>query len=50
LGPAILLNPPFVHARVLPELASDLDRVDAEPFPPRSLVARAVNRAVMYSA
>jgi hypothetical protein len=45
-----LPNSTFIHARMLPELARDLDRVDTEPFPPRSLVARAMNRAVMYPA
>src|SRR5207247_2232148 len=40
----------FIHAGVLPELACDLERVDTDPLPPYSLVAGAMNGAVMQAA
>jgi hypothetical protein len=43
-------NPPFVHARVFPELPGDFDWVDTCGVPPCSLVAGAMNRAVMGAA
>jgi len=44
----ILPDSTFAHAGAFPELASDLDRVDTGFLPPSSLIASAVNRAVMY--
>jgi hypothetical protein len=43
-------DPTFICARAFPKFASDLDRVDAGLLPPCSLVARAMNCAVMDSA
>ena len=43
-------NPTLIHARVLPELASDFDRVDTGRPPPHSFVAGAMNGPVMYAA
>jgi hypothetical protein len=43
----ILPNSTFIHAGAFPKLAGNLDRVDSEPFPPRSLVAGTMDRAVM---
>ena len=43
-------NPTLIHARVLPKLAGDLERVDAGGLPPGSFVAGAMNRAVMDPA
>ena len=41
-------GPPLAQsARLLPELAGNLDRVKASLLPPRALVAGAVHRAVM---
>ena len=39
-----------IHPRLLPQLASGRDRVDANFFPPRGLFARPVQRAVMSAA
>jgi hypothetical protein len=43
-------NPALVHPRLLPELARDLDRVDAGRLPPGSLIASPVYGAVMDPA
>jgi hypothetical protein len=42
--------PTFICTRAFPKFAGDLDRVDASLLPPCSLVACAMNRAVMDSA
>ena len=45
------MGPPLSYsARLLPELAGNLDRVDAGLPPPRALVAGAVHRAMMAAA
>ena len=43
-------DPPFTLARVFPELAGDLERVDAGSFPPGSFIAGAMHRPVMDAA
>jgi hypothetical protein len=40
-------NPTLVHARMLPELARDLERVDTGSLPPCPFVRRAMHRAVV---
>jgi hypothetical protein len=40
----------FVDARLFPELAGDLERIDAGHLPPRALVAGAVDLAVVHAA
>jgi hypothetical protein len=41
------LNSPLFHAGLFPELAGDLDRIDAGLLPPGFFGAGAMNRAVM---
>jgi len=43
-------NPTFIYAGMFPKLAGDFDWVDTGLLPPCSLVARAMNRAVMHPA
>ena len=47
---ALGFDPPLIDAGVLPQLAGDLDRIDAGPLPPSSLVASAMHRAMMDTA
>ena len=44
------LYPHLVHAPLFPELAGDLERIDAGRLPPGSLDTDAVDRAVMHAA
>ena len=39
-----------LQARFLPQLARDLERVDADVLPPKVFAARAVERAMMRAA
>ena len=43
-------NPSLVEARLLPELVSDLERIDAGRLPPGALVTGAVDLAVVHAA
>ena len=47
---AVGLNPPLIDAGVFPQLAGDLDWIDAGRLPPSSLVAGAMDRAMMDTA
>src|SRR6516164_7120528 len=43
-------NAPLVEARVLPELAGDLERIDLGRLPPRLLVTGALHLTVVHAA
>ena len=43
-------NPSLVEARLLPELVSDLERIDPSRLPPCALVTSAVDLAVVHAA
>ena len=43
-------NPSLVQARLLPELVSDLERIDPGRLPPCALVASAVDLTVVHAA
>ena len=47
---ALGLNSPLIYAGVFPQLAGDLDWIDAGCLPPPALVADAMNRTMMDSA
>jgi hypothetical protein len=47
LGHGIRLHPPVIDAGVFPQLAGDPDRIDAGRLPPSSLVAGAMDRAMV---
>jgi hypothetical protein len=47
---AVGVHPPLIDAGVFPQLPGDLDWVDAGRLPPSSLVAGAMDRAVMDAA
>jgi len=47
--PPISSDAAFIGARAAPQLASDLERVDAGRLPPGALVTDAVDRAVMLA-
>jgi hypothetical protein len=47
---ALGLDPPLVYAGVFPQLTGDLNGIDAGRLPPSSLVAGAMDRAMMDTA
>jgi hypothetical protein len=47
LGHGIRLHPPVIDAGLFPKLTGDLDGIDAGCLPPRSLVASAMDRAMV---
>jgi hypothetical protein len=47
---AVRLNPPLIYSSVFPQPSGDLDWIDAGRLPPGSLVAGAMDRAMMDTA
>jgi hypothetical protein len=47
---ALGLNPPLIDAGVFPQVAGDFDWIDAGGLPPSSLIAGAMDRAMMNTA
>ena len=47
---AVRLNPSLIDASLVPQLAGDLDGIDAGRLPPRSLIAGAMDGAMMDTA
>jgi hypothetical protein len=47
LGHGVRLHPPVIDAGLFPKLAGDLDGIDVGCLPPRSLVASAMDRAMV---